>query len=57
MSLAEKMLVFRAKHRISQVELAKMCGLSMQTISAIETEQQTPRKTTEMQILEVIEDK
>lgn len=55
MTLTEKMLRYRAKHRISQSELAELCGVSLQTIYTIETGQQTPKKTTELQILMVVE--
>ena len=35
--LKNRLKVARAEHNISQEQLAKMCGVSRQTISAIET--------------------
>ena len=46
MTLAERMVWYRAKERISQTELAQRCGLSLQTIHSVETETQTPSKVT-----------
>lgn len=46
MKLSEKMVLYRAKERITQAELAKRCGLSLQTINSIESEQQSPSKVT-----------
>ena len=57
MTLREKMIMFRAKNRLSQPEFAKMCGLSTQTICSIETGQQKPSKITELKILLVIDPK
>ena len=33
--LGEKMVVFRARNRLSQADLAKMCGCSLQTINSV----------------------
>ena len=54
MTLSEEMLSYRAKHRISQSELAERCGLSTQTVCSVETGQQTPSKITELKIRMVI---
>lgn len=54
MTLQEQMLLYRAKERITQAELAKRCGLSKITICCIENGTQTPTKKTRMQILLVI---
>lgn len=56
MTLGEKIIRFRAKHRLSQVEFAEMCDISIQTLSAIENEKQAPWKTTELKILMAMED-
>lgn len=56
MTLAEKMLTYRAKHRMTQPEFAKKCGLSTQTVCSIETGQQTPSRITELKILLVVEE-
>lgn len=53
--LSDKMVVFRAKHRINQKQLAQMCGLSTQTINSVETDQQNPSRVTEAKIRLVIE--
>lgn len=55
MSLAEDMVVYRAKNRITQSELAKRCGVSLQTINSIEQEKQTPSRVTFEKIKMVIE--
>ena len=46
MALSERMIQYRAKERINQRELAKRCGLSLQTVSSIENETQAPSKIT-----------
>lgn len=53
-SLAERMIEYRAKERISQKELAKRAGLSLQTINLIENDLQKPSKVTEAKINLVI---
>lgn len=54
MSLQSEMLKYRAKERISQSELAKRCGVSLQTINSVENGIQHPSKVTEQKILFVI---
>jgi len=54
MSLSQEMIKYRAKERISQSELAKRCGISLQTVNSIETEQQSPSKVTVEKIRLVI---
>ena len=46
MDISEKMVEYRAKERISQAELAKRCGVSLQTINSIEMGHQTPSRVT-----------
>ena len=46
MTLAERMVEYRAKERINQTELAKRCGLSTQTINSVENCQQDASKVT-----------
>lgn len=53
--LSEKMVLYRAKERISQKELARRCGVTLQTINSIENEIQNPSKVTEAKIRLVIE--
>ena len=55
--LSEQMITYRARERISQRELARRCGVSLQTINSIETETQTPSRVTEAKIRLVIENK
>ena len=50
MTLAERMIEYRAKERIPQKELAERCGVSVQTINSIENGLQTPSKLTEAKI-------
>ena len=54
--LAEKMILYRAKHNISGVELAKMCNITAPTIYALENEQKLPHKLTVAKVLRVIEE-
>lgn len=55
--LSEDMIKYRAKNRMNQRELAAKCGLSVQTVCAIETNQQTPTRVTEARIRLVIDEK
>jgi len=54
LSLSERMVMYRAKERISQAELAKRCGVSLQTINSVENGIQKPSKVTEFKIELVI---
>ncbi len=54
--LSKEMILYRAKERISQAELARRCGVSLQTINSIENELQSPSKVTEAKIRLVIGD-
>ena len=46
MNLSERMILYRAKERISQRELAARCGCSLQTINSVENGLQKPSKLT-----------
>ena len=46
MTLSERMVLYRAKERISQRTLAERCGVSAVTINSIENELQKPSKVT-----------
>ena len=46
MTLSERMVLYRAKERISQRILAERCGVSAVTINSIENELQKPSKVT-----------
>jgi len=53
-SLAEMMVMYRARHDLNQEELANRCGVSKQTIYSIENGLQNPSKKTTMKILLVV---
>lgn len=55
MTLEEKMIMYRARERITQTELARRCGLSLQTINNVENGLQKPSKTTLLKILFVVD--
>lgn len=48
--LSNKMIEYRAKERISQKELAKRVGVTLQTINSIENGLQEPSKVTRAKI-------
>lgn len=54
--LSKKMVDYRAEQNISQVELAKKCKLTQQTICNVENQKQRPSKITLQKILKVIGD-
>lgn len=54
--LRDKMLDFRARHDLSQEELAEKCHVTKQTIWAVEKGIQTPSKLTERKIRNVVEE-
>lgn len=55
MTLQKEMIEYRARHKISQTELAKRAGVTLQTINAVENGHQKPSKVTEAKIRLVIE--
>ena len=56
MTLGEKMIRYRAKHRMTQEEFSKLAGISIQTISYIEREKQAPSRITKAKIEMIIEE-
>lgn len=54
MTLQERMLDYRARERISQTELARRVGVTLQTINSVENGTQNPSKITLRKILLVI---
>ena len=50
MTIGEEMTRFRAKHNLTQKELADIVGVTVQTICNVETGQQTPSRVTEQKI-------
>ena len=55
MTLAERMLRYRAKTGINQREMAKRCGISLQAVNYIERERQNPSRVTKTKIEMVLE--
>ena len=55
MTLPERMIRYRAIHNVSQEEFAKRCGLSKQTVYAVENGIQEPSKITREKIIIVLE--
>lgn len=53
-TLQERMLNYRAKERITQVEMANRVGVTVQTINAVENGNQEPSKITTAKIELVI---
>lgn len=45
-NLIDDMIMYRAKHKLSQPEFAEKAGVSVQTVCHIETGQQKPSKIT-----------
>ena len=52
--LSRKIIEYRAKHNLSQVEFAKLCKISPQTACNVENGVQVPGKLTLQKILNVI---
>lgn len=52
--LGQRMVRYRAKHNLSQEELATMCKLSIMTICNVETNQREPTRLTVAKIEQVI---
>ena len=52
--LANRMIEYRAKHRVTQKALGAMCGITTQTVNYIESGRQTPSKVTKAKIELVI---
>lgn len=55
MTLKEKIVAFRGRHNLTQVELAKMCKVSHTTIIHIENGKIKPTKLTQAKILAIID--
>lgn len=52
--ICNEMVMFRAKHSLSQTECAKRAGITIQTWNQVELGQQTPSRLTEAKIRLVI---
>lgn len=53
-SISTDMILWRAKHRLSQTECAKRAGITLQTWNQIECGRQNPSRVTETKIRLVI---
>lgn len=53
-TLQDRMIEYRARERISQSELARRCGVTLQTINCVENGVQAPSKVTVAKIELVI---
>ena len=56
MTLEEKIIRYRAKHRLSQKQMADLCGITLQTLCNVENGIQTPGKITVTKIQLVLEE-
>ena len=56
MTLGERILEYRAKHRLSLKAFAELAGISLQTVWSIENEQQKPNRLTLKKIEMVLDD-
>lgn len=54
--LQRLMIVYRAKHNISQKELADLCSVTLQTICYVENGNKLPSKVTIQKILNIVEE-
>lgn len=52
--LANRLVRYRAKYRLTQKELAEQCGVSTMTISNVERNIQEPNRVTLTKILMVV---
>lgn len=50
MDLKERMVLYRSQHGISQKSLAKLCGISSQTVWSVEKGDQEPSRATRNKI-------
>lgn len=53
-TIGERIFAYRARERINQTEMARRCGVSLQTICSVENGIQKPSKMTRAKILLVI---
>lgn len=53
-NLCDMMIAYRARHNITQRELAKRLGVSLATVVNVETGRRGPSKTTRIKILDEI---
>lgn len=56
MTLADEIITYRAKNRITQKQMAEKCNLTTQTINVIEKHNQKVSKLTEAKIRLVLQE-
>ena len=56
LTLQDRMLTYRAKHRMTQRDFAEKAGISLQTVCSVENARQTPTKITLEKIRLVLEE-
>jgi DNA-binding XRE family transcriptional regulator len=54
--LSDKIFMYRARHRLSQTEMAKRCGISLSTLCSIEKRDADPSKKTLAKIMMVLKE-
>lgn len=54
-TLAEEMVQYRARHKLSQTKFGELCGVSVMTINFIEREIQKPSALTRAKIRMVLD--
>lgn len=57
MELSERIIEYRARHSMTQIEFAKKCQVSTQTISNIENGRALPSRLTQAKIELTLEEK
>lgn len=55
--LSDKIFMYRARHRLSQKEMAKRCGISLSTLCAVEKRDEEPSNRTLIRIMDVLDGK
>jgi len=53
--LSDKIFMYRARHRLTQTEMAKRCGISLSTLCAVEKRDEEPSARTLIRIMDVLE--
>jgi len=53
--LSDKIFMYRARHRLTQTEMAKRCGISLSTLCAVEKRDEEPSPRTLIRIMDVLE--
>jgi transcriptional regulator with XRE-family HTH domain len=54
MTLGERIKKYRGEHNLTQIQFAKMCGISDRLISELEHDKRNPQAITKAKILKII---